>query len=103
MRRLRKRLPSRGAVSRRLTERCYRTKSFPQGFALCRERFRAAALRAAHLSVTLRVPPLLKERLWGASPEKKAPLEGSWREAPERCYRTNGFPQSLAVRRGRFA
>src|SRR5699024_1904881 len=38
---------------------------------------------AAHLSVTLRVPPLLKERLWGAS--------------PERCCRTESFPQGFGA------
>ena len=127
-RRLRKRLPLRGAGAERLIEeflecrrkprflgakprrilhpapleRCYRTNGFPQGSGVCKGRFRAAALRAAHLSVTLRVPPPLEGRLKGASPEKKAPLEGSWRGAPERCCRTNGFPQSLDVCRGRF-
>ena len=69
----------------------------------CRGRWRAAARWAAHLSVTLRVPPLLKERLWGASPEKKAPLEGSCHGVAmtERCYRTESFPQSLGVCKGR--
>ena len=46
----RERLPSRGAVSRRLTERCYRTKSFPQGIGVCRGRFRAAAAARRHTS-----------------------------------------------------
>ena len=32
------RLPLRGAVSRRLTERCYRTESFPQGPGVCKGR-----------------------------------------------------------------
>ena len=64
MRRLRERLPLRGAVSRRLTERCYRTEGLPQGFGVRRGRLRAAARWAAHLSVTLRVPPPLKGRLW---------------------------------------
>ena len=44
---------------------------------------------AAHLSVTLRVPPPLKGRLWGPS--------------PERCYRTEGFPQGFGVCRGRLS
>src|SRR5699024_1134308 len=34
----RERLPLRGAVSRRLTERCYRTESFWQGIGVCRGR-----------------------------------------------------------------
>ena len=49
-RRLRKRLPLRGAVSRRLTERCYRTNGFPQSLDVCRGRFRAAAAARRHTS-----------------------------------------------------
>ena len=46
---------------------------------------------AAHLSVTLRVPPLLKERLWGAPPEGKAPLEGRlWAPVMGKLYVTAG-------------
>ena len=101
VRRLRGKAPLEGSW-RGAPERCYRTNGFPQSFGVCKGRFRAAALRAAHLSVTLRVPPPLEGRLKGASPEKKAPLEGSWRGAPERCYRTNGFPQSFGVCKGRF-
>ena len=86
---------------REAPERCYRTGGFPQGIGVQRALTRRRRYAAAHLSVTLRVPPLLKERLRGASPERaKAPLEGSWREAPERCYRTGGFPQSFGVCRG---
>ena len=51
-------------MAQAMTERCYRTEGLPQDIGACRGRFRAAALWAAHLSVTLRVPPLLKERLW---------------------------------------
>ena len=32
----------------------------------------------------------------------EAPLEGSWRGAPERCYRTESFPQGSGLCRGRF-
>ena len=68
----------------------------------CRGRLRAAARWAAHLSVTLRVPPPLKERLWGASPEGRLPLRGAVsRRLTERCYRTKGFPQGSGKCRGR--
>ena len=33
-----------------MTERCYRTESFPQGFGVCRRRFRAAAAVRRHTS-----------------------------------------------------
>ena len=74
---LRQRLPLRGAVSRRLTERCYRTENFPQGIGLCiRALPRRRRCAAAHLSVTLRVPPPLKERLWAAPPERESSPQG---------------------------
>ena len=47
-------------MAQAMTERCYRTEGLPQDIGACRGRFRAAALWAAHLSVTLRVPPPLK-------------------------------------------
>ena len=59
-------------MARAMTERCYRTEGLPQGFGVCiRALPRRRRYAAAHLSVTLRVPPLLKERLWGASPERE--------------------------------
>ena len=101
MRRPRGQAPLEGSW-REAPERCYRTEGFPQGFGVCK---RALTRRRPAGGTPLRhgfaVPPLLKERLRGPSPEKKAPLEGSWRGAPERCYRTNGFPQDPAVCRGR--
>ena len=63
-RRLRGKAPLEGSW-RGAPERCYRTESLPLGIGVCR---RALARRrrcaAAHLSVTLRVPPPLKGRLW---------------------------------------
>ena len=53
-RRLRGKAPLEGSW-REATERCCRTNGFPQSFGLCNRRSRAAALRAAHLSVT--APP----------------------------------------------
>ena len=54
-------------MAQAMTERCYRTKGLPQGFGVCiRALTRRRRYAAAHLSVTLRVPPLLKERLWAA-------------------------------------
>ena len=100
-RRLRGKAPLEGSW-REATERCCRTNGFPQSFGLCNRRSRAAApAGGTPLRHGSAVPPPLKGRLWGASPETKAPLEGSWREAPERCYRTEGFPQSFGLRNRR--
>ena len=33
----------------------------------------------------------------GRMPAGKPPLEGSWRGAPERCYRTEGLPQGIGL------
>ena len=67
---------------------------FPQSLAVCRGRSRAAALRAAHLSVTLRVPPLLKERLWPVRSAHSLAHE-AWRTRNARSY--GGIGRRLRV------
>ena len=69
-------------MAQAMTERCYRTEGLPQDTGACRGRFRAAALWAAHLSVTLRVPPLLKERPW---PVRSAHCVTGISKAPVDC------------------
>ena len=88
---------------REAPERCCRTKGLPQGFGLCRGRFRAAAARR-HTSPSRLTPCHLSSRrgFEARCLRGKAPLEGSWREAPERCYRTKGLPQGFGLCRGRF-
>ena len=86
-----------------MTERCYRTESFPQGFGVCKGRFRAAAAMRRHTSPSRFACHLSSRRGFGPLRLRgKAPLEGSWREAPERCYRTESFQQTFGVCRGRF-
>ena len=79
-------------------------RKLPAGF---RRMQRALARRrrcaAAHLSVTASPCHLPSRGGLGARRLRgKAPLEGSWRGAPERCYRTESFPQGFGVCRGRL-
>ena len=74
---LRQRLPLRGAVSRRLTERCYRTENFPQGIGLCiRALPRRRPLGGTPLRHGFAVPPPLKGRLRGAPHERESSPQG---------------------------